>query len=63
MKRHMVFDIGCMECGEESAVVGFYASRDEADAARRDYLDGGTSWGRTGWVGQHSVEVFEVDIA
>lgn len=61
VKKYLAFDIGCIECGEESGVVGIYPTELEAKAAITEYLDGGTSWGRTGWIGQHSVEVFEVE--
>ena len=57
--RFLVFDIGCIECGESSDVVGIYETREMAEAvkvsrARGDrfgnYFDGG----------QHIVEVFEL---
>ena len=32
MGRYLVFDVGCIECGESSAVVGIYATKDEAKA-------------------------------
>jgi hypothetical protein len=58
--RYLAFDIGCIECGEVSDVVGIFPTRGEAEAAIDTYLDGGSRWGRTGWIGQHSVEIFEV---
>lgn len=58
--KYLAFDIGCIECGEDSAVVGIYDTHDEAKAAISAYVDGSGSWGRAGWHGQHSVEVFEV---
>lgn len=33
MADWVVFDIGCIECGERSAVIGVYANAEEADAA------------------------------
>lgn len=62
MNTFMVFDIGCIECGEESQPVGFYGTREAAEAAVEEYLDGGTSWGKTGWHGQHSVQIFAANI-
>ena len=62
MIAFLAFDIGCIECGEDSAVVGIYPDRESATAAIEQYLDKGTSWGRTGWIGQHSVEIFQVVI-
>jgi hypothetical protein len=61
--RFMVFDIGCIECGEESRVVGFYPTEEEARAAAETYVnppEGGSSWGREGWIGLHHVEVFDL---
>ncbi len=60
MSGFLVFDIGCIECGEESSVVGVYSTRKEAEKAIRDYLDPSHRWGREGWIGQHSVEVFDL---
>lgn len=34
MSGFMVFDVGCIECGESSGVVGIYATRAEAKAGR-----------------------------
>lgn len=59
---YLVFDVGCLECGEPSQVVGIYQTADEAQTERDEYLDGGTRWGRTGWCGQHSVEIYPVEI-
>ena len=58
--KFLAFDIGCIECGEDSSVVGLFDTREAADAAIDEYLDGGSSWGRTGWIGQHKVTIFEV---
>lgn len=58
--KYLAFDIGCIECGEESNVIGLYPTKKEAEQAIVDYLDGGTHWGKTGWIGQHSCEVFEL---
>ena len=62
MKGYLVFDVGCIECGEDSSAVGLYHSEQEAQDAIDGYLDPNHSWGRDGWFGQHSVEIFEVDI-
>lgn len=58
----LVFDVGCIECGEPSQVVGAFDTEEEAQAERGEYLDGGTRWGRTGWNGQHTVEIHPVEI-
>jgi len=52
MMKFLAFDIGCIECGQDSAVVGLFDTREAAEAAIRDYLDGGSRWGRTGWYGR-----------
>ena len=58
MKRYLVFDIGCIECGEESGVVGLYATLEEAIKARDDAAAGQERH----WTGQHSFEVFDLDV-
>lgn len=52
MKLYVVVDIGCIECGEDTAVLGIYKSREDAEQKHKlgSYFSGG----------QHSVEVFEV---
>lgn len=55
-KQWMVFNVGCIECGVSSNVVGFYDSKEEAEAIA-EYLDSKLSW-REG--GQNSFEVFDL---
>ena len=57
MKRYMVFNVGCIECGVDSDVVGLYETKDEANsvaAVCRDKLH----W-RQG--GQNCFEVFDLE--
>lgn len=37
-----MFDIGCIECGKESAVVGLFDTEKEANAAKKIYITGET---------------------
>ena len=56
MKRYMVFNIGCIECGVSSDVVGFYDTKEEAQnvtAVCYDKLE----W-REG--GQNSFKIFDL---
>lgn len=56
-KRYLAFDIGCIECGEGSSVIGIYKSRRSAESAckrREEILN-------KNWTGQHSCEVFEIE--
>ena len=54
--RWLVFNIGCIECGVSSNVVGVYATKYEAQQAA-EILDKELSW-RDG--GQNSFEVFDL---
>ena len=49
----VVVDIGCIECGEGTSILGAYSTREEAEAAHElgDYFSGG----------QHSIECFMVE--
>lgn len=48
------FDIGCIECGESSSLIGLYATEAEAQAAC-------DTWEAVGWRGgQHYYEVFDL---
>lgn len=57
MKGFIVVNIGCIECGVSSNIVGIYPSKDEACQVA-DKLDKALSW-REG--GQNSFEVFDLD--
>ena len=56
MKRFLVFNIGCIECGVSSNVVGLYDTEDEANKAAQACNDN-LSW-RDG--GQNAFEVFDL---
>ncbi|NYV67599.1 hypothetical protein HYI36_20175 [Bacillus sp. Gen3] len=50
-------DIGCIECGESSNVLGVFTSKSVADKVVRDHEKRQSHH----WGGQHSFEVFEID--
>ena len=52
----LAFDIGCIECGERSAVIGLFRSREDAETACK----AAESEQEKNWHGQHSFEVFEI---
>jgi hypothetical protein len=56
LKRWLAFDIGCIECGEGSAVIGTYDTQEEADAACAVAAEGQ----ERNWSGQHSMESFDL---
>ncbi len=56
----LVFDIGCIECGESSQPLALFESQDEALKFAEEYCDPKTYWGREEWHGQHSVQVFKL---
>jgi hypothetical protein len=39
LPRFMVIGIGCLECGVESSIEGFYATREEAEASLGEGYD------------------------
>jgi hypothetical protein len=53
----MVFDIGCIECGSDSGVVGLFDTIDEANSVA-ERLNETMCWHDGG---QHSFEVFRMD--
>lgn len=59
MKLHALVDIGCIECGEDTEIVGVFESRTAANKAQENGpgKDGGYFSG-----GQHRVSVFDVDV-
>ena len=55
--RYLAFDIGCIECGEPSGVIGVYDTEEEAiDAAER-----AQERQKDNWEGQHSFRVFDLE--
>ncbi|MAH44866.1 hypothetical protein CMI37_03505 [Candidatus Pacearchaeota archaeon] len=60
---YLVFDIGCLECGEPSQPVGVYNSVEEALEARDGHgSNEATMWGRPEWNGLHDVQVFPIEV-
>ena len=56
--KWLAFDVGCIECGEESKVIGTYATKEQAEAACEKEAEEQEK----NWTGQHSMEVFELPI-
>ena len=53
-ERFMAFDVGCIECGEPSSILGLFATEAEAQAKCDE-------WDAKGWRGgQHYYEVFDL---
>jgi hypothetical protein len=57
----LAMDIGCIECGESSEVIGVYLTEEEANLACINWRTGG-KWGRSGRRGEHSEEVFKIQV-
>lgn len=56
MKKYLAFDIGCIECGEESKVIGIFNTKEEVENACEEAEEEQ----KKHWTGQHSMEVFEI---
>ena len=61
-KRWLVFDIGCLECGEDSTALKIFKTKKEAKEFANSYTNNNTTWGREEWSGQHSIQVFEIEM-
>lgn len=57
MKRWLAFDIGCLECGEDSDVIGVFDTEEEALAAAKEARERQEA----NWSGQHSFRVFDLE--
>ena len=55
-KPWMVFNVGCIECGVSSNVVGFYSTEEEADQVAKTCEDH-LHWRQSG---QNAFEVFDL---
>lgn len=53
----IVMDIGCIECGESSDLVGVYPTKDQAEAVIEKLEQAGLRWRG----GQHEFEAFDTE--
>lgn len=61
MNNKIVFvavDIGCIECGEDSDVLGIFTTKEQAEKACNEAGDKQSK----NWRGQHNFEVFEAQL-
>ena len=56
-KLYVAVDIGCIECGESSAVLGVFTNK----ARAQEVLDVHCIKQAKHWSGQHSFELHEID--
>ena len=54
--KYVVIDIGCIECGEVSSVLGIFDNKEKAEDISKKYED----IQEIHWTGQHDIQVFEV---
>jgi hypothetical protein len=57
VSRYIAMDIGCIECGEPSGIVGVFDDEVEATAA----CNLATEKQAEDWHGQHHFEVFDIE--
>ena len=57
--KYIAFDIGCIECGEPSKLIGIFDSREKAQAACDEAEE--IQQKPENWTGEHWCEVFEWD--
>ena len=55
LSTYLVFDIGCLECGEPSSIVGFADDMGEA----KTMADEARVKQEACWEGQHSFQIFD----
>ena len=56
MSKYIVVDIGCIECGEPSCILGIFTDKEKAYKVRDKYKEIQSNY----WSGQHYFEVYEV---
>lgn len=56
MTLYVAVDIGCIECGEDSAVLGVFTTEGEAKEVAEEHMQRHEK----NWHGQHHFDVFEV---
>lgn len=63
MSKYALVDVGCIECGESTSLIGVYRTKKAADEAFTTYVSkvGANQWGDYFDDGQHVIEVLEVE--
>lgn len=56
-KYYVLVDIGCIECGEESHVIGIFTDINKAQKSEKDH----EMRQEKKWTGQHLFEIFEIE--
>lgn len=54
--KYVVVDIGCIECSEQSSVLGIFTNKKQAEEVQEKYSEVQSN----NWTGQHYFEIFEV---
>ncbi len=57
-KVFVAVDVGCLECGEQSKVIGVFNNKDRADAAVKKAAEAQ----RADWSGEHAFFVSEQEV-
>lgn len=55
--KYVVVDIGCIECGEPSSVLGIFTDKEKAIEISKKCEE----YQEKNWTGQHDFEIYEVD--
>ena len=54
--KYIALDIGCIECGEKSAILGVFKDKQKAEEVVKKY----SKIQNDNWHGQHYFEVYEI---
>ena len=54
---YVAIDIGCLECGEESHILGIFKEKEKAEKVCKDHKQRQND----NWTGQHNFEVQEIE--
>lgn len=57
MKYYVVVDIGCIECGESTNILGIFENEAKAGEILKDHEERQ----KEKWSGQHAFEIFEIE--
>lgn len=55
---YVLVDIGCIECGEMSTVIGVYKDKQQAELELKENEEVQSE----NWIGQHEFEIFEREL-
>lgn len=57
MSYYVAVDVGCIECGERTSILGIFTNKKQAEKILKEH----SKRQEDNWEGQHSFELFKIE--